>query len=58
MIQLSDFQVSLSCRIPGLNIYQEGQCVNPAKSARLCLQGRERRKGWGLDPFKGAPEAL
>lgn len=44
MIQLSVFQVSLSCRILGLNIYQEGQCVNSANSQLLCWQGRERRK--------------
>lgn len=45
MIQLSVFQVSLSCRILGLNIHQEGQCANSANAELLCWQGRERRKG-------------
>lgn len=53
MIQLSAFQVSLSCGILGLNINQEGPCITSAISQLLCLQGKERRKEGGWDPFEG-----
>ena len=53
IIQLSDFQVSLSWGILGLNIYQEGQCKSSKiRAVLLAGQGKGGKRG-SRGPLKG-----